>query len=111
MWSDNVKVPVPASVVLPAMSMNVLLPTLFSLIVPLLVIVPAPRFTALLSRTFTVLPLEIVSVVSVVPPNACIRPPEAVLSVPPVTLTAFRFTTELVPEARIVPPVLVMGSV
>src|SRR5580704_7076045 len=119
---DIVTVPVPLSVVLPATVNSVLLPELWRLMVPLLVMVPAPRARPLLLGISKVVSDEIVKPVSVGVVvfqlfMLSITPPELEVKVPPVILTAFSSTVEgvglippLVPVARIVPPVFVMVS-
>src|ERR1700693_38020 len=99
-----VTVPVPLRVVLPAITSSVLLPVPCRLMAPLFVMVPAPRARPSLLRTFTVLPLEIVTPVSVgkLPlqtSTLSITPPELEVKVPPVMLTLFSSTVELVPIA------------
>ena len=101
---DIVTVPVPVRAVEPAMNNCVLLFELLRLMLPLFVIVPAPKLRMLLLGIFTLVPVEIVKLVSVGPPwllafTLSITPPEDVVSVPPVILTLFSSTVEPAPEA------------
>src|SRR5580704_1400917 len=99
--------PDPAKVVLPAIDRNVPLFPPPRLIAPLFVIVPAPRLSVVLLRTFTALPVEIVTVLSVKLSVSLMEPPAVLVSVPPVILPVNRLTVAPVPVDRIVPPVLV----
>src|SRR5580704_14838147 len=103
-----VTVPVPLRVVLPAITNSVLLPTPWRLMAPLLVMVPAPKFRPLLLGISKVVPDEIVKPVSVGVVvfqvfTLSITPPELEVKVPPVMLTSFNWTVELVPVASISP--------
>src|ERR1700684_935128 len=109
---DIVTLPVPLRVEFPAMVNSVLLPELWRLMVPLFVMVPAPRARPLLFGISKVVPDEIVKLVSVGVFELqvfmlWITPPELEVNVPPVMLTAFSSTRAPDPVARIVPPVLV----
>ena len=110
---DRASVPPPLRVIVlplaPPRITSVKLPVEFCAIVPSTLIVPLSVVPEPFSKV-SVLPALIVGLF-VVPsrvalPLLLIAPPLAVVSVPPLIVAPLRFTTELVPVLRMVPPLL-----
>src|SRR5713226_6867958 len=102
---DRVRVPPPVRVTLPFISRNVLLPTEFSCMAPLLVMVPASVVVVLFWTAYVP---ELVTPLRFAVPTPWMSPPPLVVRVPLLTVTPLcRFTREPAPTALMVPPVLV----